>query len=97
MDCYGNLAPLTKAGQQLILNFYAFKENRLPFCVKVRQGPEPGEPGEPGALQVQDHPQGPNPVFPLSPDPVFPLKPDLYFSVKCCTSVTESPLRRRRA
>nr|XP_033466470.1 ankyrin-3-like isoform X4 [Epinephelus lanceolatus] len=36
VDCYGNLAPLTKGGQQLILNFYAFKENRLPFCVKVR-------------------------------------------------------------
>ncbi|XP_071250904.1 ankyrin-3-like isoform X28 [Salvelinus alpinus] len=36
VDCYGNLAPLTKAGQLLVLNFYAFKENRLPFCVKVR-------------------------------------------------------------
>ncbi|KAM4525442.1 ankyrin-1-like isoform 5-T5 [Odontesthes bonariensis] len=36
VDCYGNLSPLTKAGQQLVLNFYAFKENRLPFCVKVR-------------------------------------------------------------
>ncbi|XP_056152691.1 ankyrin-3-like, partial [Lampris incognitus] len=36
VDCYGNLTPLTKAGQQLILNFFAFKENRLPFCVKVR-------------------------------------------------------------
>ncbi|KAF7203958.1 transcript variant X18 [Nothobranchius furzeri] len=36
VDCYGNLAALTKAGQQLVLNFYAFKENRLPFCVKVR-------------------------------------------------------------
>ncbi|XP_072230259.1 uncharacterized protein [Leuresthes tenuis] len=36
VDCYGNLSPLIKAGQQLILNFYAFKENRLPFCVKVR-------------------------------------------------------------
>ncbi|XP_035853471.1 ankyrin-3-like isoform X20 [Sander lucioperca] len=36
VDCYGNLAPLTKGGQQLVLNFYAFKENRLPFCVKVR-------------------------------------------------------------
>ncbi|MBN3304428.1 ANK3 protein, partial [Amia calva] len=36
VDCYGNLAPLTKAGQQLVFNFYAFKENRLPFCVKVR-------------------------------------------------------------
>ncbi|KAG9346018.1 hypothetical protein JZ751_007833 [Albula glossodonta] len=38
VDCYGNLTPLTKAGQQLVLNFYAFKENRLPFCVKVRDG-----------------------------------------------------------
>ncbi|XP_036936153.1 ankyrin-3 isoform X34 [Acanthopagrus latus] len=36
VDCYGNLAPLTKGGHQLVLNFYAFKENRLPFCVKVR-------------------------------------------------------------
>ncbi|XP_054608536.1 ankyrin-3-like isoform X19 [Dunckerocampus dactyliophorus] len=36
VDCYGNLAPLTKSGQPLVLNFYAFKENRLPFCVKVR-------------------------------------------------------------
>ncbi|XP_016296461.1 ankyrin-3-like isoform X17 [Sinocyclocheilus anshuiensis] len=36
VDCYGNLAPLTKAGQQLVFNFYAFKENRLPFCVKIR-------------------------------------------------------------
>ncbi|XP_031417473.1 ankyrin-3 isoform X7 [Clupea harengus] len=42
VDCYGNLAPLTKAGQLLVLNFYAFKENRLPFCVKVRDnGQEP--------------------------------------------------------
>ncbi|XP_077114964.1 ankyrin-3 isoform X50 [Ranitomeya variabilis] len=36
LDCYGNLAPLTKGGQQLVFNFYAFKENRLPFSVKVR-------------------------------------------------------------
>ncbi|XP_016392297.1 ankyrin-3-like isoform X3 [Sinocyclocheilus rhinocerous] len=36
VDCYGNLTPLTKTGQQLVFNFYAFKENRLPFCVKVR-------------------------------------------------------------
>ncbi|XP_053548224.1 ankyrin-3 isoform X4 [Bombina bombina] len=36
VDCYGNLAPLTKGGQQLIFNFYAFKENRLPFSVKIR-------------------------------------------------------------
>ncbi|XP_039927971.1 ankyrin-3 isoform X2 [Hirundo rustica] len=36
VDCYGNLAPLTKGGHQLVFNFYAFKENRLPFSIKVR-------------------------------------------------------------
>uniref|UniRef100_A0A4W5QFF1 Ankyrin 3a n=1 Tax=Hucho hucho TaxID=62062 RepID=A0A4W5QFF1_9TELE len=35
VDCYGNLSPLTKSGQQLIFNFFSFKENRLPFNVKV--------------------------------------------------------------
>ncbi|XP_070398642.1 ankyrin-3 isoform X5 [Nothobranchius furzeri] len=42
VDCYGNLSPLTKTGQQLIFNFYSFKENRLPFDVKIRDmGQEP--------------------------------------------------------
>ncbi|XP_004858335.1 ankyrin-3 isoform X4 [Heterocephalus glaber] len=36
VDCYGNLAPLTKGGQQLVFNFYAFRENRLPFSIKIR-------------------------------------------------------------
>ncbi|XP_014412811.1 ankyrin-3 isoform X4 [Camelus ferus] len=36
VDCYGNLAPLIKGGQQLVFNFYAFKENRLPFSIKIR-------------------------------------------------------------
>ncbi|XP_026947584.1 ankyrin-3 isoform X5 [Sagmatias obliquidens] len=36
VDCYGNLAALTKGGQQLVFNFYAFKENRLPFSIKIR-------------------------------------------------------------
>ncbi|XP_015853235.1 ankyrin-3 isoform X19 [Peromyscus maniculatus bairdii] len=36
VDCYGNLAPLTKGVQQLVFNFYSFKENRLPFSIKVR-------------------------------------------------------------
>ncbi len=35
VECYGNITPLAKSGQQLIFNFYAFKENRLPFNVKV--------------------------------------------------------------
>ncbi|EMP40428.1 Ankyrin-3 [Chelonia mydas] len=37
VDCYGNLAPLTKGGQQLVFNFYAFKENRLPFSIKTEK------------------------------------------------------------
>ncbi|XP_073668365.1 ankyrin-3 isoform X7 [Paramisgurnus dabryanus] len=42
VDCYGNISPLTKSGQQLIFYFYAFKENRLPFNIKVRDmGQEP--------------------------------------------------------
>nr|XP_009291271.1 ankyrin-3 isoform X6 [Danio rerio] len=41
-ECYGNIYPLAKSGQQLIFNFYAFKENRLPFNIKVRDiGQEP--------------------------------------------------------
>lgn len=36
VDCYGNLSPLTKSGQHLVFNFFSFKENRLPFNVKVK-------------------------------------------------------------
>uniref|UniRef100_A0A8C6VM91 Ankyrin 2 n=1 Tax=Naja naja TaxID=35670 RepID=A0A8C6VM91_NAJNA len=36
VDCFGNLIPLTKSGQHHIFSFYAFKENRLPLFVKVR-------------------------------------------------------------
>ncbi|XP_065348833.1 ankyrin-2 isoform X5 [Cloeon dipterum] len=32
----GNLVPVTKSGEQLQLNFHAFKENRLPFTVRVK-------------------------------------------------------------
>ncbi|XP_034148610.1 ankyrin-3 isoform X9 [Esox lucius] len=42
VDCYGNLSPLIKNGQQLVFNFFSFKENRLPFNVKIRDiGQEP--------------------------------------------------------
>ncbi|XP_068183390.1 ankyrin-3-like isoform X4 [Antennarius striatus] len=42
VDCYGNLSPLIKSGQQLVFNFFSFKENRLPFNVKIRDvGQEP--------------------------------------------------------
>ncbi|XP_077156633.1 ankyrin-2 isoform X7 [Paroedura picta] len=36
VDCFGNLVPLIKSGQHHIFSFYAFKENRLPLFVKVR-------------------------------------------------------------
>uniref|UniRef100_A0A3P8XKV6 Ankyrin 3a n=1 Tax=Esox lucius TaxID=8010 RepID=A0A3P8XKV6_ESOLU len=41
VDCYGNLSPLIKNGQQLVFNFFSFKENRLPFNVKVDSCQEP--------------------------------------------------------
>ncbi|XP_078659165.1 uncharacterized protein LOC144904237 isoform X44 [Branchiostoma floridae x Branchiostoma belcheri] len=36
IESAGNLIPLHKSGEQLHLNFYAFRENRLPFLVKVK-------------------------------------------------------------
>lgn len=32
----GNLVPVTKSGDQLQLGFKAFRENRLPFTVRVK-------------------------------------------------------------
>ena len=32
----GNLVPVTKSGDQLSLRFFAFRENRIPFNVKVK-------------------------------------------------------------
>ena len=32
----GNLIPVTKSGDQLYLVFHAFRENRLPFVVRIR-------------------------------------------------------------
>ena len=36
MEFGGNLVPVTKSGDQLSLRFYAFRENRLPFNVRVK-------------------------------------------------------------
>jgi len=36
IEMAGNLAPVSKSGEQLRLKFYAFKENRLPFLVRLR-------------------------------------------------------------
>ena len=33
----GNLVPITKSGDQLSLRFFAFRENRIPFNVKVKE------------------------------------------------------------
>lgn len=32
----GNLIPVTKSGEQLFMNFHSFRENRLPFVVRIR-------------------------------------------------------------
>ncbi len=32
----GNLVPVTKSGEQLSLRFHAFRENRLPFTVRIK-------------------------------------------------------------
>ncbi|XP_076327360.1 uncharacterized protein LOC143234139 isoform X6 [Tachypleus tridentatus] len=36
LEFAGNFVPVTKAGEQLALNFQAFRENRLPFVVHVK-------------------------------------------------------------
>ena len=36
LEFFGNLQPVTKSGEQLAHKFYAFRENRLPFNVRVR-------------------------------------------------------------
>lgn len=33
----GNLAPIAKSGEQLRLRFFAFRENRLAFLVRLRE------------------------------------------------------------
>lgn len=42
LEFAGNLTPVTKSGEQLYLMFNAFRENRLPFTVRVKDlGQEP--------------------------------------------------------
>ncbi|XP_073979792.1 uncharacterized protein isoform X4 [Rhodnius prolixus] len=36
LEFAGNLIPVTKSGEQLSVNFVAFRENRLPFTVRLR-------------------------------------------------------------
>ena len=36
VEVAGNLAPVTKSGEQLGLRFHAFRENRLPFNIRVK-------------------------------------------------------------
>ena len=42
VEMAGNLIPVTKSGDQLFINFKAFRENRLPCTVRIRdQDQEP--------------------------------------------------------
>ena len=36
IEMAGNLTPVTKTGDQLYINFHAFRENRLPMLTRVR-------------------------------------------------------------
>lgn len=36
VELSGNLVPITKSGEQLQFGFRAFRENRLPFSVRVK-------------------------------------------------------------
>jgi hypothetical protein len=36
IECAGHVVPVTKSGDQLQLGFRAFRENRLPFTVRVK-------------------------------------------------------------
>ena len=38
IEMAGNLTPVTKTGDQLYINFHAFRENRLPMLTRVRDG-----------------------------------------------------------
>lgn len=38
----GNLVPVTKSGEQLYVNFHAFRENRLPLLVRIRDSNQDG-------------------------------------------------------
>ena len=38
LEMAGNLVPVTKSGDQLYINFHGFRENRLPFTVRIRDG-----------------------------------------------------------
>ena len=36
LEFFGNLFPITKSGDQLFHKFHAFRENRLPFNIRVK-------------------------------------------------------------
>ncbi|XP_067131475.1 ankyrin-2-like isoform X16 [Centruroides vittatus] len=36
LEFAGNLVPITKSGDQLFLTFHAFRENRLPFSIRIK-------------------------------------------------------------
>jgi len=87
LEFAGNIVPVTKSGVQLSLTFRAFRENRLPFTVRVKDGtadavgrvafmrePRAGR-GEPPQTPICNL----NIVLPSSVTPEFaPSEPDLH-------------------
>ena len=87
LEFAGNIVPVTKSGEQLALTFRAFRENRLPFTVRVKDNiadpigrvafmrePRAGR-GEPPQTPICNL----NIVLPASVTPEFaPSEPDLH-------------------
>ncbi|XP_013400021.1 titin isoform X4 [Lingula anatina] len=64
VEMAGNLVPVTKTGEQLHLNFHAFKENRLPFTVRVRD-PNQDPQGRIAFFQDPKSVRGDTPTTPI--------------------------------
>ncbi|RWS08707.1 ankyrin-2-like isoform X8, partial [Dinothrombium tinctorium] len=80
LEFAGNLIPITKSGEQLSLNFVAFRENRLPFTVRVRD-PHQDPIGRIAFMKEPKKTRGeptPNPICNLNiqlPDVIVEEKP----------------------
>jgi len=64
LEMGGNLVPVTKSGEQLYMNFHSFRENRLPFIVRIRDSNE--EPvGRVAFMQEPKVARGEAPLIPI--------------------------------
>ncbi|KAK6645085.1 hypothetical protein RUM43_001361 [Polyplax serrata] len=105
VELAGNLVPVTKSGDQLQLGFKAFRENRLPFTVRVKD-PHVDSIGrllfmKEAKVSKGDPPQQPmcclNIVLPETIMPDSSLsEPDLYALQKKISAMKDSGIEIRR-